>query len=110
MIGRARTRMPVAWCTAPCEHRRAQLVQSGEGELHLGLDAPDLGDEASRGPLARVVQQGRLSHPGLAAQDQHRTSAGSDPLHQAIQCLALAVPTAQSGPGMAVVGHSHDQG
>ena len=47
----------------PVEHRRAELMQAGEGELHLGLDAGRPGDPASRracpagGPAARSCRR-----------------------------------------------------
>ena len=38
----------------PVEHRRAQLVQAGERELHLGVDAGGARDAAARTPPARA--------------------------------------------------------
>ncbi|ANP51334.1 hypothetical protein J2Z21_002901 [Streptomyces griseochromogenes] len=90
------------------QHRRAQLVQPREGEFHFGLHAAYLGDAAPSRPLTRVVQQGRLAHSGLATQDQHRTPARPNPLHQTVQRLALAATTTQPGPGM-TDGHRHNR-
>jgi hypothetical protein len=47
-------------------------MEPGVRQLHLGLDAGDLRDPEA-GRLARaVVQERRLAHAGLAADDQHR--------------------------------------
>ena len=55
------------------QERRAQLVQPGERELHLGLDARRLRDAKSRRALQQVGQQRGLAGAGLTAQDQHLT-------------------------------------
>ena len=57
------------------EHRRAQRVQAGERELHLGLDAGRAGDPASLRRRRQVPQQGGLPDPRLAAEDQHAALA-----------------------------------
>ena len=64
-------------------------MQPGERELHLRLDARDPGDATLRGPLGDVLQQRRLAHPRLAAQDLHRALPRADALQLAVQCLAL---------------------
>ena len=74
-------------CLEPVEHGRAQLMQPGEGELHLRLDARDPCDATLRGPLGDVLQQRRLADPRLAAQDLHRALPRADPLQLAVQCL-----------------------
>ncbi len=71
------------------EHRRAQLMQPGERELHLRLNARDPGDATLRGPLGDVLQQRRLADPRLAAQHLHRALPRPDALQLAVQCLAL---------------------
>jgi hypothetical protein len=86
----------------PVEHRRAQLVQSGERELHLRLDARRPRDAAPRGAPGGVLQQRRLADPRLAAQDQHPALTGPDALHQTVQRLALAPPAEQSAPSIAI--------
>ena len=58
----------------PIKHGRAHLIEPREGELDLGLNAPDPDDPTSRRPPGDVVQQRRLADPGLAAQDQHLAS------------------------------------
>ena len=80
-----RARQPVELA----EHRRAQLMQPGERELHLRLNPRDPGDATLRGPLGDVLQQRRLADPRLAAQDLHRALPRTDALQLAVQCLAL---------------------
>jgi len=53
------------------EHRQAQRMQSGEGELHLGLDPRRSDDLASLRGARQMLQQDRLADSRLAAQDQH---------------------------------------
>ena len=77
--------MPKATCSASCcgagsvrnpvEHRRAQVMQPGERQLHLRLHAGGPRDAAPAGPLGDVLQQRGLADPGLAAQYQHRALA-----------------------------------
>ena len=77
------------------EHRRAQGVQAGEGELHLGFNARRPGDPAPCGGGRHVLQQGCLADPGLAAQDQHPALAGAYTGDELIQRVALAVTVDQ---------------
>jgi hypothetical protein len=79
------------------EHGRAQLMQPGEGELHLGLDPSDPGDTALRGLLGDVRQQRRLAHPGLTPQDLHRALPRADALQLTVQHLALVTAALQHG-------------
>lgn len=78
------------------QHRRAQLVQAGEGQLHLGLDARRSGEPATRPESTRqVIQQSRLADAGLAAQYQHLARAGAQPGHEGVKGRALALPAAE---------------
>jgi hypothetical protein len=77
-------------CLGPVEHGRAQLMQPGEGELHLRLDARDAGDAALRCLLGDILQQRRLADPRLAAQHLYRAPPRADALQLAVQRLALA--------------------
>ena len=52
------------------EHRRAQLMQCREGQLHFRLHARCPRYPASRGPPGQVVQQNGLAHAGLTAHHQ----------------------------------------
>lgn len=58
------------------EHRGAELVKSGEGQLHLRLHARDPYQPQVRRRPGHVVQQRCLADPGLAA-DHHDTAAPS---------------------------------
>ena len=53
------------------EHRPQQLVQAGEGQLGLGLDAGPREHAHPVGAGQRPLQQRGLADPGLAAQHQH---------------------------------------
>jgi len=79
----------------PLEQRRAQLMQGGERQLHLGLHA-DRAEHPHPGRRAlRVPQQRRLPDAGTAAHHQHpaRTSAnGGDHL---VEGGALRLPSEQ---------------
>ncbi len=54
----------------PVKHRRAQLLQPGERQLHLRLDARDPLNPAAGRPPGQVVQQRRLACPRLAGHHQ----------------------------------------
>ncbi len=55
----------------PVEHRRAELMDPGERELHLRLHARDLRHTESRGLSSEMPEQRRLSDACLAAHDEH---------------------------------------
>jgi hypothetical protein len=56
----------------PVEHRSAEeLLQTGECQLHLGLDTASARDLQFRGPVSNVIEQGRLTDSGLPAHNQH---------------------------------------
>ena len=77
------------------EHRRAELVQSGEGQLHLGLDTRDLRDsEAGRLPGA-VAQERRLAHSGLTTDDEDRALAATGIVQQPVEHATLGGPAAE---------------
>ena len=63
-----RTGQPVQ----PVEHRRAQLMQPRERELHLRLNTRNPDDPTPQRPLGHVLQKRRLADPRLAAHHQHR--------------------------------------
>ena len=62
--------------------RRAELLQPGERELHLGLDARRAGDGAPRRAPHQVSEQRALADPGLAAQHERPARARPDARHQ----------------------------
>jgi hypothetical protein len=78
-------------------------MQSGERQLHLGLDAGDPGDAKSGCLSSAVVQEGRLADARLAADDQNRALAATDVVQQAVERLALAGSAQQHR--RAAVGH-----
>jgi hypothetical protein len=88
------------------QHRCAQLVQPGEGQLHLGLDPRGPCDPAPGRGLLEVVEERGLADPRLAAQDQHLAAAGPDPGQEPVQRLALLAPATQSRPRV-TIGHDH---
>lgn len=53
------------------EERCTQLVETGERELHLGLNAYCSRDVTSRGPFQQILQEGGLADTRLAAEDEH---------------------------------------
>jgi hypothetical protein len=77
------------------EHRRAQRVQAGERELHLGLGPCYPGDPASLRDSRQKPKQGGLADARLAAQDQHTTAARARFLDESNQDLALVVTAEQ---------------
>jgi hypothetical protein len=66
------------------EHRRAQLVQSGKRQLHLGLNTIDLRDLETAGLLRDVCHQCCLADPSLAPQYQRPTLAAADCRNQVV--------------------------
>ena len=79
----------------PVQHRRAQLLQPGERELHLGLNARRSREATSCRALRQVFQQRGLSEPRLAAQDQHLTLTRPRSHQQPIKRRALGATTGQ---------------
>ena len=84
----------------PVEQRPAQLMQAGEGQLHVRLHPHRPHDGQIRRRRDQVLQQRRLPDPGLAAQHQRPALAATDRRDQVVQQRALARPAAQAGaPG-----------
>ena len=81
--------------TPPIEHRRAELMQAREGQLHLGLDARRSRDGHIRPRLAEVVQQRSLPDPGLAPQHERPALAVANRREQPVQQRALRASAAQ---------------
>ena len=75
----------------PVEHRRAQRMQTGERELHLGLDACRSGYPASLRCRRQMPQQSGLADSRLAAEDEHATLTRAHSRDESIQHVALAV-------------------
>jgi hypothetical protein len=87
------------------EHRRAQLVQPGEGKLHLRLDADHAGHRETRRLRGQLSQQFRLADPRLAPYDQDGAPAAAGFRDEPPQDLQLAGPAEQ--PGRRIHCHAH---
>jgi hypothetical protein len=74
------------------EHRRAQLVQSGEREFHLRLDTGSAHHPAARGMLGQVVQQRRLAHARLAPHHQRLAFTCVHTVEEPVEYVAFAAP------------------
>ena len=72
------------------QHRRAELVQRRERQLHLGLHAVDLNQPAARGLARAVAHQRGLADPRLTPDDEHRTLTATNTVQQAVEDLAFA--------------------
>jgi hypothetical protein len=59
----------------PGKHRREQLVERGEWQLHFRLNTADLGNPEVVRLAGRVVQQRCLADARLAAQHEHAAAA-----------------------------------
>jgi hypothetical protein len=77
------------------QHRRAQLMQRGEGELHLRLDPHHPRDPAAVRTPGQVVKQSGLAYPRLAPHHQRPARAGADRLDQLIEYGTFGAPPAQ---------------
>jgi hypothetical protein len=64
-------------------------MQSGEGQHHLGLDAPNTRDPASGRMAGDVLKQSRLPDPGVTTDHQRTPSAGAHIGDQPVQDRAL---------------------
>jgi hypothetical protein len=80
----------------PVEQRPAQLMQTGERQLHVRLHPhrPDEGQVRRR--RDQVFQQRRLPDPSLAPQHERPALAAADRRDQVVQQRALASPAAQA--------------
>jgi hypothetical protein len=74
------------------QHRRAQLMQPREGQLHFRLDARRPPDQASRGPPGQVVKQSGLAHAGLTSHHQGLALTGPHASHEPVKYLTFAEP------------------
>jgi hypothetical protein len=78
----------------PVEQWPAQLVQTGEGQLHVRLHALRPEDRHVRSRHDQVVQQRGLPDPGLAPHHQRPALAAVDRRDQIVEQGALARPAA----------------
>ena len=80
------------------QHRPQELVQAGEGQLGLGLDAGPGEHAHPVGARQRVLQQRGLADARVAAQHQDAAARGAGRIEQAVDRLALAVSSQQHDP------------
>ena len=81
--------------TEVIQERSAQLVEPGERELHLGLDAGGACDAALGCAACQVLQQRGLAYPGFAAEDEYSALASADARHELVERPALAAAALQ---------------
>jgi hypothetical protein len=79
------------------EHRRTQLMDPGERELHLRLHARYLRHAESRGLTGGVPQQRRLSDARLASHDQDGALTPAHVCQEPVEHLPLAGPVEKPG-------------
>ena len=79
------------------EQRRAELMDPGEGQLHLRLHARDLRHTEPRGPTNDVPQQGRLSDACLASYGQDGALTPAYVVQEPVEHFAFAGPVEQPG-------------
>jgi hypothetical protein len=79
------------------EEGTADLVQSGVGELHLGLSTGRPRNAVITSAGFEVVEQGRLADPGLASHDEHLALPGAGARDQTVEGGTLAMPAEQHG-------------
>jgi hypothetical protein len=74
------------------QHRSAQLVQPGEGQVHFGLHPCCPRYQAPRGPLGQVLKQHGLARAGLTAHHQGLPLAGPHASDEPVKYATFAVP------------------
>ena len=77
------------------QHWRAQLMHARERQLHLGLDAGDLGEAEAGRPSSGVPQQLCLPGAGLTVDDEHRTPPAERALQEPVQGIPLTGPVTE---------------
>ena len=71
------------------EHRCAELMQSREGQFHLGLRAHNPHDGKANSPIRAMVEQRCLPDSGFAAHHDRGALAGLNRLQQPGQLVTL---------------------
>ena len=74
------------------QHRRAQLMQARERQLHFRLHASGPYYLAPWGPSGQVVQQSGLAHAGLTAHHQGPALTGPHVRDEAVKHVTFAQP------------------
>jgi hypothetical protein len=83
----------------PAEHLPAELVQTGEGELHLRLYAGGSRQPEARRRPHRVVEKRGLADPRRATHEQSAALPRAGGSEQLVDRLALATPALQRDHG-----------
>jgi hypothetical protein len=78
------------------DQRPAQLMQPGEGQLHLGLHTHRSGHPAPPGPADQVIQQRRLAHAWLTPDNQGLSFTCPHVNHEPVQDSTFTAPVDQS--------------
>ena len=68
-----------------------QVVEARKSELSLGLDSARSADVHPERTIGRIVQQRRLSDPGLSAEDERPTGAFAPRSEERIQSRAFGL-------------------
>jgi hypothetical protein len=79
------------------EHRRAQLMNAGEGQFHLGLDARDMRDPETRRLPGAVLEQRRLPDTGFAPNHHDPALAFAHVRQEPVEQLTLSGSAQQRG-------------
>ena len=87
------------------EERPAELVEPGEGQLHLGLDARRHARSGSPQRAPGRSQQGGLADAGLAAQDDHAAGPLAGTRDQRLKGRALCLTVLQRPIGFCRTRH-----
>jgi hypothetical protein len=77
------------------EHRRAQLMQPGEGELHLRLDRGGTRDATAGGAIGHVIQQRGFAGARLTVHYQSAAFACAHSLDEVVKHFALGAAVHQ---------------
>jgi hypothetical protein len=83
-------------------------METGEGKLHLPLDAGSLRNPELRRGAERVFEQRGLADAGLAADDEDAAVPASCCLEQPIKGRALGTAAVQHGSVAREFGAGHD--
>ena len=74
------------------QHRRAQLMQPREGQLHFRLHSRGPRYQAPRGPPGQVVKQHGLAYAGLTAHHQGPALTGPHASNEPVKYATFAEP------------------
>ena len=77
------------------QHRRQQLMQPGERQLHLRLDTGGAHHPAARRLRDQVLQQRRLAHTRFAAHHQRPALTAANRLDELVEDVPFAAPAPQ---------------